>query len=48
MTRPKQTQISVRASTHARLKERARRNGEQLSTLLDALINRYLDEKDGN
>lgn len=39
--------ITVRAATHDRLKKYAARQGEQVGTVLDALINQYLDEKVG-
>lgn len=47
VTKRKQTYVSVRESTHEKLRELARKNGEQISTTLDAIINRYLDEKAG-
>ena len=42
--KPKRTYVSVRESTH---EDYARKNGEQIATVLDAIINRYLDEKAG-
>jgi hypothetical protein len=41
------TQISVRGETYDKLRDAARKNGEQIGTLVDALIRRYLDEKAG-
>lgn len=41
----KRAQISVRVETYEKLRDVARRNGEQVGTLVDALIRRYLDEK---
>jgi hypothetical protein len=38
-------QISVRASTHAKLQAAARRQGEHTSTLLDSIIVAWLDEE---
>jgi predicted DNA-binding protein len=41
---PKRTDISVRASTYERLRAAAAKTGEQVGTLTDAIITRYLDE----
>jgi len=45
MPRAKKTQISVRGSTYDRLREAARKNGEQISTLVDAIVNKWLDNQ---
>lgn len=42
---PKRPQISVRKETYDLLKQTAKRNGEQVGTLVDALIREYLDRK---
>ena len=47
MVRSKQTSIPVSEALYDRLREQARRNGEQIGTTLDAIIRRYLDEKVG-
>jgi hypothetical protein len=39
--------IAVRATTHDRLKAFADKQGEQVGTVLDAIITQYLDEKVG-
>jgi hypothetical protein len=41
----KRNYISVRAETFEKIRELARKNGEQISTTIDGLIRRYLDEK---
>lgn len=45
MNKPKKPAISVRASTSERLQAAARKNGEQVRTLTDAIINRWLDDQ---
>lgn len=45
--RGKQTAIPVSEALYERLREQARKNGEQIGTTLDAIIRRYLDEKVG-
>lgn len=42
---PKRPQISVKTETYALLKEAARKNGEQVGTLVDTLIREYLERK---
>jgi hypothetical protein len=41
----KNHQISVRGETYEKLRAVAQKNGEQIGTLVDAPIRRYLDEK---
>ena len=47
MPRSPKLSIPVTASTFAKLRELARKNGEQIGTTLDTIIRRYLDEKVG-
>lgn len=42
----KKHEIPVRETTYQRLRDAARKNGEQLGTYADALINRWLDERE--
>jgi hypothetical protein len=42
---PKRPQISVKKETYDKLKEAAKRNGEQVGTLVDALVRDYLARK---
>jgi len=41
-----QVSISIRGSTYEKLQEAARKNGEQISTLVDAIVNKWLDEQE--
>lgn len=41
----KRVQLRVRASLAERLREAARQQGEQAETLLDGILNRWLDEE---
>lgn len=45
MSKKSPHQVSVRETTYEKLREIARKNGEHVSTTLDAIITRYLDER---
>ncbi len=44
----KRVQLRIRESLHERLREAARKRGEQAETLLDGLIIQWLNEHEGN
>lgn len=42
----KNTQVSVRGSTYAKLKTYARQHGTQVGPTVDAIITKFLDEQE--
>ncbi len=45
---PERTQVSVRTRTYERLRAAASSSGEQVGTLTESIIVKYLDEQERN
>lgn len=44
--KPNKPEVSVRAETHARIAERAKRDGKPVSVTLDEIVTAYLDAQE--
>ena len=47
MTKPKTPQISLRPQVYEKLRSYCRKSGEQMGTVADALVRKFLDEQEG-